>query len=113
VPAQLLGNWRLPEAAVTAINGSATNIPLILGLTATTYVLHGVVTDYSASGDVVVNNTEIDFFNEDYCGLQLPKGVGRYKWMLKGGVLHFTLLSPDPCDIRTKFVGNQSYGRTS
>ena len=114
VPAQLLGNWLLPRAAVIAIAHVTPNVPLTLTLEATTYHLRGIFppTDYTVSGSVVVNNSEIDFFNEDLCGYQLPDGVGRYKWTLTGGVLHFTLLNQDLCG-RTDYLGNQNYSRTS
>jgi hypothetical protein len=67
----------------------------------------------SGTGDVVVNNTEIDFFNGVVCALQLPDGVGRYKWTLRGGVLQFKLLNHDPCNRAAYFSENVTYTRTS
>ncbi len=127
MPAQLLGDWFLPTAVVDAIPGMASNVcpshPIAencfvqLTLTATTYSLRSP--DGGAGGGyVVVNNNEIDFFNQGSHGcLDLPNVVGRYKWTLIGGVLHFTLIS-DPCisaasvDSRVAFVANQSFYRT-
>jgi Fibronectin type III domain len=107
VPAQLIGDWFLfLPAVVTAVGGAPcpsppthTNCFFQLTLTATTYI--GAVTALGGSqpygsGDVVVNHTEIDFFNGGGCGLQLPDGVGRYKWALqvdahwRGPSLHAT-----------------------
>ncbi|MEP7022568.1 MAG: hypothetical protein ABJB47_01890, partial [Actinomycetota bacterium] len=53
-----------------------------------------------ASGEIVVNGNEIDFFNVPQCQLFLPKGVGRYRWHLHGATLHFTPLNSDPCPVR-------------
>jgi hypothetical protein len=101
VPAQLLGDWFLS-------NGYC---PLIkLTLAATTY--HLAHYGDSSSGEVVVNNTEIDFFNAMPCGLQLPDGVGRHMWTLTGGVLHLTPLNQDPCPRGAFWLANQSYSRT-
>jgi Fibronectin type III domain len=121
-PAQLLGDWFLPEAAAMALNPPATGGPpcpnpptpancfIQLTLAATTYYLH-IWTQLTASGDVVVNNKEIDFFNGTFCGLQLPDGVGRYTWTLTGGVLHLTALNPDPCG-RDEVLAYQGWSRT-
>jgi hypothetical protein len=107
VPAQLLGDWFLPPAAVNAVssNGtcptplSATNCFFRLTLNATNYeqafTAIGGTTD-AGQGDVVVNSNEIDFFNGRLCAIPLPGGIGRYTWTLTGGTLHFTLIS-DPC----------------
>ena len=127
MPAQLLGDWFLRTAVVDAIPGFASNVCpshptaencfVQLTLTATTYTLRSAVGPCCAA-DVVVNNNEIDFFNQAPHGcLDLPNVVGRYKWTLTGGVLHFALIS-DPCisaasvDSRVAFVANQSFYRT-
>jgi hypothetical protein len=102
VPARLLGDWFL----------SNSHCPLIqLTLSATIY--HLAHCGDSSSGAVVVNNTEIDFFNADLCGLQLPDGVGRYMWTLTDGVLHLTPLNQDPCPRGAYWLADQSYKRTS
>jgi hypothetical protein len=102
VPAQLLGDWFQSNDACAFIQ---------LTLAATTYrLLHCGV---SSSGDVVVNNTEIDFFNADVCGRPLPDGVGRYTWTITSGVLHFTPLNQDPCPRGASWLANRSYSRTS
>lgn len=108
VPAQLLGDWYkvMPSDTFTAMSSypcpahpTPANCFFQLTLTATVYnqsftALGG--RQDAGQGDVVVNQREIDFFNGALCGLQLPDGVGRYKWTLTGGVLHLALIS-DPC----------------
>lgn len=64
------------------------------------------------AGDVVVNRTEMDFFNGPACGLKLPHGVGRYTWAVTGSILHFDALGTDPCP-RSVWLANQSYTRES
>ena len=100
VPTQLLGDWFLPPATVSGIMRNDSCRLLKLTLAATTY--HLTHTDNpacgtSSSGDVVVNRTEMDFFNADVCGLRLPDGVGRYTWTLTDGALHFAPRGQDPC----------------
>jgi len=104
VPAQLLGDWFLGPAVTVVADGAsacpspptAANCFTQLNLTATEYHVSLVQTP-TAAGNVVVNSDEIDFFNGGNCGLQLPDGVGRYKWTITGGVLQMTLLDQDPC----------------
>lgn len=60
-------------------------------------------------GSVVVNGSEIDVFNGDTCAIPLPGGVGRYRWTLLNGVLHFTPLNQDPCPMRSLHIANQSF----
>lgn len=122
VPAQLLGDWYWfrPPADVTAVSGVAcpspptpTNCFFQLTLTATTYHQAFTATggsQFAGSGDVVVNNNEIDFFNGAICGLKLPDGVGRYTWTLTRGILYFKLIS-DPCT-RWEVYTDQGWGRT-
>ena len=115
MPAQLLGAWFIPEAAVIAVNGSGSSsgcpTPLSaatcyfqLTLTATTYHLY-IGTQGGGAGNVVVNNNEVDFFNGALCD-----GVGRYQWTITGGVLVITLIS-DPCG-RSEILTYQSWSRT-
>jgi hypothetical protein len=115
VPAQLLGDWFLPPAIVIAVEGNSACRLLQLTLTTTTYQLtHDPVCGvFSSSGDVVVNNTEMDFFSADVCGLKLPDGVGRYRWTLTGGLLNFIPLNQDPCPRGASWLANRSYSRTS
>jgi hypothetical protein len=120
VPAQLLGDWFLPPAAVESVGypcpspPTAANCFFQLTLTATTYLqirLDGIVKQPDGKGDVVVNNNEIDFFNDAFEGcLYLPDGVGRYTWTLTGGVLDFTLIS-DPC-LRANVESLPGWSRT-
>jgi hypothetical protein len=113
VPAQLLGDWQLPTAALDAIVGClkpllAVSCHLTLTLTPTTYAFSGTYPE--GGGDVVVNDTEIDFFTSATC--QLNKFfVGRYTWTLTAGVLHITPLNDDPC-ARHSYMANQSFYRT-
>jgi hypothetical protein len=129
VPAQLLGSWYLPPASVVAMGdgpcpSSATAANCFFRLTF--YAAHldpgGTFDTYaqavtaqggtlgSGSGNVVVNNNEIDFFNGVLCGLKLPDGVGRYTWTLTGGLLTLTLIS-DPCERPAAYTSG-SFSRT-
>ncbi len=122
LPAQLLGGWLLPPAAANAYLGNSGETcptpPAVatcmfkLTFTATTFYFEINAPGHSSGGgNAVVNGTEIDFFNGQGCGLQLPDGVGRYTWTLTGGVLHFTSINQDPCP-RSPILANQSYSRT-
>jgi hypothetical protein len=110
VPAQLLGDWFLPPAIVEAVEGNASCRLLKLTLTATTYrITHDPACGvFASTGEVVVNKTEIDFFNADVCGLTLPDGVGRYSWTLTDGVLSFVALNQDPCPRGAAWLANRS-----
>lgn len=93
VPAQLLGDWFLPPSVVKDFDGNAVCVLLKLTLTATTYqITHTALgaCGNGASGDVVVNGSEIDFFNGS--GGCADTG-GRYTWTLTSGLLYFTLIS--------------------
>ena len=115
VPAQLLGDWFLTPAAVDALIGcpkplkAGTACLLRLSLTATTYRFGGTLPP--GPGDVIVNATEIDFFNAPQCDQKLPDGIGRYTWTLTGGVLHLTPLNADPCG-RSEYLTSQDFYRT-
>jgi len=113
VPAQLLGTWFLPPAALDALIGCPKPLryqtcSLRLDLVPTSYSFQGA--GGAGPGDVVVNNTEIDFFNAPGCGSG-RYFVARYTWTLKPGVLHFTPLNADPCG-RSAYLANQSYINT-
>jgi hypothetical protein len=84
VPAELSGVWYFPlHSSQITLRGTEYEV--------VQSVLH-------ASGNVVVNGDEIDFFNGSGCGLALPDGVGRYRWSLKSAnELQFTALDADPC----------------
>jgi hypothetical protein len=105
VPAQLLGDWFLPPAAVTEVSGfpcpsnpTTANCFFQLTLTATAYTIYFVPAEGIAvpsQGDVVVNHNEADFFNAVTCASYLPlDGVGRYTWRVTAGVLYFALINP-------------------
>ena len=64
-------------------------------------VLVGYTYDFTAgSGNVVVNGSEIDFFNGAVCGKQLPDGVGRWEWAVHGNTLTVSQSGVDPCGRR-------------
>jgi hypothetical protein len=120
LPAQLLGNWYLPGAALMnavgepcPANPAATNCFFQLTFEATNFqqfFLYAGGYSGTSQGDVVVKNNEIDFFNEGTCALKLPDGVGRYTWRVTAGVLYFTLIS-DPCGRRDVYT-NRGWRRT-
>ena len=120
VPAQLWGNWYLPGAAVTQVSGdrcpsnpTPTNCFFQLMLGGSTwsisYVASGGI-QVPSQGNVVVNSNEMDFYNSAYCGLQLPAGLGRFRWRVTAGVLYFTLIS-DSCT-RAHVLTNRGWTRT-
>ena len=129
VPAQLLGSWYLPPAAVLAFSdgpcpspATAANCFFRLTFSAThldpgepfdtyaqAYANNGGTTG-QGSGRTLVNNDEVDFFNGSLCGLQLPDGVGRYTWTLASGLLTLKLIS-DPCTFRPGWFTYQSFSR--
>ena len=119
VPAQLLGGWYVLPADINAIVGyMACQLPstpaqcsVQIVFTATTVTWPNDLGFPSCCGDVVVNGSEMDFFNDSGCGIPLPAGLGRYTWTLTGNVLHFTSLNQDPCD-RFGWLANRSFYRT-
>ena len=109
MPAQLLGAWYLPTVTVDASVGCAKPLDprtcnLRLNLLETRYNFQG--TSPSGPGDLVVNNTEIDFFNAPEC-----KDIGRYTWTLSSGVLHLTALNTDTCG-RSSYLQDHSFYRS-
>jgi hypothetical protein len=126
VPAELLGDWFLgPPASVDFMGNDVCPSPptgatcfVQMTFTAMTYhqstkAGHGGNPNLSV-GNVVVNNTEIDFFNEvnreGISDCDRPGGVGRYTWTVAGGILRFTLIS-EPCS-GTQSLPNQMWSRT-
>ena len=79
VPTELSGVWRLGTSAGT------------MRLSGNTYAFG------QSNGNVVVNGSEILFFNGSGCPMPLPGGIGRYSWNLSGREVTFAALSPDPC----------------
>jgi len=61
------------------------------------------------SGQIVVNGNEIDFFSSALCGLYLPEGVGRYRWRIKGGMLHLDAIGKDPCGGRAAGIDGVTF----
>ena len=86
VPAELSGVWYHPlHASQITLAGSE-------------YTVVQTSPANHASGNVVVLGDEIDFFNGSACGLDLPRGVGRYTWTMKtANEVRFTALNEDPC----------------
>lgn len=120
VPVQLLGGWYvLPPDINAAVGYTACPLPSTPAKCSVQIVFAPTTVTWpnnmgfpSCCGDVVVNNTEVDFFNDSVCGIPLPDGVGRYTWTLTGSVLHFTPLNQDPCD-RSAWLANRNFYRTS
>ena len=123
VPAQLIGDWSMAPETVNLIMSTdgnpgcpkpvtAATCMVLFTLTSTTYHWTTSLGLDERPGDVVVNQTEIDFFNGPVCGLKLPQGVGRYTWTVTGTVLHFASLGSDPCPRRV-WLADQSYSRTN
>lgn len=120
VPTQLLGGWYvLPADINSAVGYTACPLPstpakcsVQIVFTATAATWPNNLGFPSCCGDVVVNGSEMDFFNDSVCGIQLPDGVGRYTWTLTGRILHFTPLNQDLCP-RSAWLANRNFYRTS
>src|SRR5690348_6883017 len=90
VPAQLQGGWVMQAQEADTIAGHQCPKPLAvatctfkLTITPTTYEWTTNVAGFTfGGGDVLVNGSEMDFFNGDQCGEPLPAGIGRYGWTL-------------------------------
>jgi hypothetical protein len=118
----LIGDWFMfmPPAVFESVTGLSCPSPptaencffqlTLLASTSHAYFVANVGVGDLGTGDVVVNNDEIDFFSGVYCGLPLPDGVGRYTWKLTSGLLYLTNIS-DPCT-RAHFFSYQGWTRT-
>lgn len=84
VPSWLDGAWQ-----------QITDPTVVLILSGTNYSTAGP--GGSGVGNVVVNGSEIDFYNGSACYISLPGGIGKYRWTISAGVLTFTPLNSDPC----------------
>jgi hypothetical protein len=62
-------------------------------------------------GQVVAHGPEVDFYNEDLCDLAFPQGVGRYRWTVKGELLHLDRIEKDPCATRRGVLDDATYRR--
>jgi hypothetical protein len=62
-------------------------------------------------GQVVAQNVEVDFYNEDLCDLAFPEGVGRYRWKVTGKLLHLDRIEKDPCATRAGVLVDATYRR--
>ena len=120
VPLQLQGDWYMLASESQALAGTCTP-PLTntscmfkLHLTGTTYQWFTNVPGYDpgTAGNVVVNGSEIDFFNGPQCFIKLPAGVGHYRWTLDASdTLSFKELNADSCP-RGPWLKDQTYVRT-
>ena len=81
VPSELAGTWT-----------QVADHPFTLNLTGTSYTIFHP--EKEGAGDVVVNGSEIDFFNAVMSGCY---DVGRYKWQVSTGLLLFTDTNSDTC----------------
>ena len=84
VPSQLDGAWQ-----------QVTDPTVVLILSGTNYSTAGP--GGSGVGNLVVNGSEIDFYNGSVCYISLPGGIGKYRWTISAGVLTLTPLNSDPC----------------
>jgi hypothetical protein len=62
-------------------------------------------------GQVVAHGSEVDFYNEDLCDLAFPEGVGRYRWIVKGDLLHLERMGKDACATRRGVLDDATYRR--
>jgi len=54
----------------------------------------------------------VDFYNEDLCDLAFPEGVGRYRWIVNGELLHLDPIERDPCATRGGVLDDATYRGT-
>ena len=102
-PTELQGTWRL-------VSGSEELGPIRLVISERrAHVSRGGA---SSQGDLVVNGSEIAFFNSAVCGLMLPEGVGRYRWRVNGKMLHLEPIGKDPCGLRVTVFADATYERS-
>ncbi len=102
-PAKLIGRW----SRVVTADGSSAVVTFAANRFRVADRLGG------GHGEIVVNGNEIDFFNVQECGLFLPEGVGRYRWILRGTTLHFVPLNKDPCPVRDDHFADQDFTKIS
>jgi hypothetical protein len=104
-PAELQGTWKL-----IAIDGKPYEAQFIIAISDRKYAVRST----DVNGDLVVNGSEIAFFNENLC-IRGTSGagsrVGRYAWTLKGRTLHFDLVGSEPCGDRTGIFEDATYKR--
>lgn len=96
VPAALVGDWFQPQSVVRDFDGNSACVLLRLTLTATTsQVTHTAlgICGSGGSGDVIVNQSEIDFYNGSG---ECADAVDRATWRITTGLLYFTSIST-PC----------------
>jgi hypothetical protein len=98
-PGELQGTWKLVSKSPEK------------GLLFVISEQHYRVPTRLAHGDLAVDGGEIAFFNASLCGLTLPDGVGRYRWIIKGKSLRFEPLGEEPCGGRADILANTTYER--
>lgn len=104
-PAELQGSWEL-----VSISGKT-----LKNLGRLELVIRGSHYGFPIGlvrGQIVARGNEIDFYNEDLCGLAFPKGVGRYRWSLAAEALHLELIGRDPCANRVGVLNDATYRRS-
>ena len=84
IPASLDGAWK-----------QVADPTVVMILSGTDYSTAGPLG--SGTGKVVVNGSEIDFYNGSLCGTLLPGGIGKYRWTISARLLMFSPLNSDPC----------------
>jgi len=114
LPAEILGVWYLPVAAVNAVVGCRTPLRyqtcnLRLTLATTSYSFAGTIAP--GPGNVSVNETEMDFFNAPQCQFSGPQALGSYTWTLTNASLHLKPLNTDLCG-RGQFLSGATFFRS-
>jgi hypothetical protein len=104
-PAKLQGVWKLVFLARTRITK-----PFYVAISERQYSLRG----QNVSGDLVVNDNKIAFYNDTLCARGTSETgplVGWYRWALQGGTLHFRRVGPEPCRHRRGLFDDATYER--
>jgi hypothetical protein len=63
-------------------------------------------------GSIVAQGNEVDFYNEDLCDRACPEGIGRYRWNVRGDMLHLDLIGEEPCANRAGVLDDATYRRS-
>jgi hypothetical protein len=98
LPEELQGTWF--SSTATAAN------PLRLYLRESSYL---VSRGGSHSGDVQAEGDVLTFTS--ICGGSNEEGTGRYRWTLKGNMLHLDLIGKDECGGRSDVLEDATYER--
>ena len=96
VPVELAGAWKMVA--------DPTNILTFSGID---YVFGD-----GSKGNVAVNGSEINFYNDEPCDVPLPGGIGKYRWTIETGLLTFGSLNSDRCARLNVLVDPQGWQRS-